>query len=152
MDKVDLTGTLSEDCKSIILDFSGVMPRVLRNFKDKKLLLKLSIFRKKRSDAQNRYLHGVICIRVRSWHKHTQGEEISNDEAKAYIYSHVLGHELRMTNILGQYVFVMEGKHFSQMNTKEFNEAKEKVQAFFSPLGCDIPDPREECLITNYID
>lgn len=151
MDQIDVSGKLSEDKKSIILDFPKAMPRLLKKFSDKDLLIRIKIFRKKRTDAQNRYLHGVICTKVRHWYLESQGEKISNDEAKAYIYSHVLGYELQSKTILDQEVFIMQGKHFSQMNTVEFNEAKEKVQKFFAPLGCNIPDPREECLITNYL-
>lgn len=151
-DKFELTGVLSEDCTSIKLDFPKIMPRLLRKIVGKRLLVKFEILRKKRSDAQNRYLHGVICVKVMYWHKHTQGEEITMDECKAYIYSKVLGYQMKFKEVLGEEVIVMEGKRMSKMNTVEFNDAKEKIQVYFGPLGCPIPDPREENFITNYID
>ena len=147
--EVEITCTLDEN-SNIVWDYPKIMPRILRHFGGKKLLMKLSVLTTKRSDAQNRYLHGVVCVSIMYWHKQNTGEKYTIDEVKAFIYMKILGYNLKCTTMLGQEVFIMEGKHFSQMNTVEFNEAKEKVQDYFAELGCVIPDPNQNNFITDF--
>jgi hypothetical protein len=136
---------------NIRLEMSSSLNRVFGPWQTEDLLVEVSLLKSKRSDKQNRYLHAVIVPCIQNWHYETQGTKISSDEAKAYIYTSVLKHKVVITEILGQEVITMQGKHFSEMNTVEFNEAKTEVQEFFAPLGCDIPDPRENNLNTDFL-
>ena len=122
--------------------------RHLPFYEDKELSITVEVHKNKRSNAQNRYLHGVIVPAVIRWVKETQGETTTIDEAKAFIYKSVLDHRIVFKTILNEEVMLLEGKHFSKMTTTEFNEAKEKVQKYFSERGLEIPDPVE----TNHIN
>jgi NinB protein len=148
--KYYLSGSLTENF-NIRLDDANMLKRVLGPWLEKPLLIELSVLKSKRTDKQNRYLHAVIVPSVQRWHYETQGTKLNTEECKAYIYKKVLGHSIETKQILGEEVFFFIGKHFSEMDTVEFNEAKELVQAFFAPLGCDIPDPREENLNNNFL-
>lgn len=152
VEEVYLLGELSDDGETILLDQPKIVGRVLKNWIGKKLDITLKVFFEKRTLRQNRYLHAVIVQMVKAWRKETHGEVWSNEQAKAYIYYFVLGYEMNSTQIDGKEFFWFEGKHFSEMSTKEFNTAKETIQAHFAPLGWDIPDPKGASTLTEYIN
>ena len=147
----ELTGELSEDM-SIILTSATSLRRILYHFLGEKLLIKISIFRPKRSDKQNRYMWGVIVPCVRAWLFETQGIKYTKDQAYAWINQEVLGNKPVIVDIMGVEVITLEGKRFSQMSTKEFAEAVDTIIVYFDPKGCRIPLPKENNLITDHID
>lgn len=144
-----MTGFLSEDLRSIKLEHEGIMPRVFQPWGEKRLLLDISIFRRRRTDKQNRYIHGPVCTRVMLWHLDNTGEKLSHDEVYAYL-RRICGHRMKITMVNGTEVITMTGKRFSQMNTVEFGEAIDTLKAYFDPQGCEIPEPRGDNLWTDY--
>lgn len=148
--KLFLKGELSADMSQIILQIPFFVEHVLGAFANKQLIISIEIFRRNRSNRQNRYLHGIVLPKIASWEKHNNGTHASFDTVKAYIYSRILGQQLVEKTVLGETVFVVEGKRMSQMNTVEFNEAVKKIQLHFAEKGLIIPDPREENLLNDF--
>ena len=106
--------------------------------------------RRNRTNRQNRYIHGVIVPTVSAWVKNTQGTKISHDECY-YMLRQVVGDSLHITTIAGMQVISLGGKRFSAMNTLEFSDAIEKIKGFYSPKGCDIPDPVGENYLNSFL-
>lgn len=130
-----------------------VLRRVLFGWMDKELETELKPMRYKRSLAQNRYMWGVIVPTVQAFIKETSGEVKSKDAVYAFINTCVLGYEVEVQTIFGREVLIMKGKRFSEMNTKEFADAVDKIIAHFDALGCYIQLPREKTnnTLTDFI-
>lgn len=151
IDEYELEGQLSEDCTSLILKFGSSLKRVLSHLLDKELLIVIKPMEYRRSLAQNRYYWGVIVPTVRAWHKETQGTTITKDDCHAYILSRVLEMKPIFVEVFGEEVMKFQWKTTSKMNTKEFNQFKENVQSFFDPLGCEIPDPKGNNMLSDHV-
>jgi len=151
VEEFTLTGELTESCTTLNLTFGKALKRVLHGLVGKELLIDIRPMQYKRSSAQNRYYWGVVIVCVRAWHKETQGETITKDQAHAYILTRVQEVEPKFKTVFGEEVMYFDYKTTSQMNTKEFNEFKEKVQTFFYDVGCNIPDPTKNSLTQDYI-
>lgn len=151
MDSYTLYGELSDDCSVIKLHHSNMLYRVIDNLKGIDLQVTIEKLHSKRSNAQNRYLFGVVIPVIKRWFKDTQGENFNSDDIRAYIYHKVLGSQVEFKTILGEEVFVIKEKRFSQMTTVEFSEAKDKVQLYFGELGLEIPDPKGENILNDFL-
>jgi hypothetical protein len=147
----DVQGELAEDCKSIILHNSGPLKRLLNGLVGSTLRVRFVIFRAKRSDAQNRYIHGVAVPCVRAWHKETQGVDLTHDEAYGWLRTGVLKQKMIIKEVLGTQIITFDGKRFSAMNTKEFSEAVNFIADELAKVDCIIPMPRENNFITDHI-
>lgn len=151
MDEFYLKGQLNETCTGVVFHNAQAVSKVIKAWAGIDLDLTIRKFYEKRTSRQNRYLHGVIVPIVKIWALESQGEKWSTEKAKAYIYYEVLGYSIEAMQLQGKEVFWFEGKHFSDMNTKEFNEAKDKVQEYFSVKGVVIPDPKEGNTLDQFI-
>lgn len=147
-----VVGELSEDCSSIQLTHYKALKRLIGHLKDTKLEVSFKKLRYKRSDAQNRFLWGVAYVTIAAWYYETQGEKVSKDVIHAHTLQYILGYRPVVETILGREVIVMEGKSTSKLNTVEFNDMKDKLQKYWAAKGCDIPDPRENNFITDFLD
>lgn len=151
IDKFELSGELNRDCTSINLKFGKSLARVLSHMRDKDLHIKLSVLSYKRTDAQNRLYWGVCIPTIRAWHKETQGESITKDEAHAFVLNRVLKYKPKFKTILGYEVMYFDVKTTSQMNTKEFSEFYTTVQKYFAELDCEIKGAKGNNLTEDYI-
>jgi len=147
----EVTGTLSEDCKSLQLDHAVAMKRVIMWLKGEKLEIKFSKLRNRRSDKQNRYIWGVVVVVIQAWFKESQGEDLTKDQVYTWLRVGLLGHKPVIKEILGEEVIVMEGKHFSAMNTKKFALAIDSIIKQMDEKGCFIPLPKDGNFITDYV-
>ena len=139
------------DASTIIVDDDHIIPRTMMRFFGKHLELSISVFRPKRTLAQNRYLHGVVVPTVIGWAYENTGIEYSIDEIKQFIYEHVLKQRNVLKQVLGVEVSVHTFKRFSEMTTVEFNDAVEFLQGYFAPKGCHIPNPTQNSFIADYV-
>lgn len=80
------------------------------------------------------------------------GESHTHDEVYTWLRISLLGQKLRVVELAGESVTLMDGKRFSAMNTKEFAEAVEDIVAKMDEKECHIPLPRKENLLTDFID
>lgn len=147
----EFTGELKEDM-SLAITGASSLKRILWNLVGQKLIIKITIFRSKRSDKQNRYFWGVVVVTVRAWLLETEGRKYTKDEVYVWLNQEVLGNKPTITTILGTDVITMSGKRFSQMNTKEFEEAAESIRQTMAQRGCNIPEPHQENFITDFIE
>lgn len=150
MEKLTLTGKLSDNLKTIEISHAKIMRRVLSAISGKELEITVGVLRKRRSDAQNRYIWGVVVPVVRSFLKETQGEDYTKEEVYAWLRK-LLGHDMEIREIAGEDVIVMTGKRFSKMNTKEFAEAIDLILKKMALQGCVIPEPNQHNFIHEFL-
>lgn len=146
---ITVTGYLSEDMRTIELEHEGVMARLFQPWVGKRLNLDVSIFRRRRSDRQNRYVHGPVVNRVRIFEYERTGILLSHDATYAFLRN-ICGHKMHIDVIDGRDIITMTGKRFSQMTTVEFEEAMTTVRDYFEERGCHIEEPQGESLWTDY--
>lgn len=136
---------------AIRLTFGKPLKRVLQHLFDKKLMVSFQPAKYQRSHAQNRWLWGVAYTTIIAWYKETQGESISKDAIHAHTLHNIVGHRLTATEVLGKEVVFVEGKSTSQLTTKEFSDMVERLQQFWAEKGCDIPSPRGNNFLSDFI-
>ena len=138
------------------LDFWKPLKRVLRNWlvDEKKLEINMKIFRYMRSTSQNNYYWGVVIPTIRAWQKETTGEIPSPEQVHAFNLIHIMGEEPKIEEVMGKQVVTMSIKSSSKMNTKEFSDFVEKIQAHYEALDCYIPNPKPKTnnVITDFLD
>ncbi len=139
------------DASKIIIDEGHRIPRLMYQFFGKTLEINIEFYHTQRSNAQNRYLHGVVIPVIIAWAYETDGYRYSIQDVKSFLYEHVLKERSQMKQVFGVEVNVQEGKSFSSMTTTEFNNAIEYIQRYFLDRGCNIPNPTKSGFIANYI-
>jgi hypothetical protein len=146
------SGKLTDDCKQLTIDFASTVIRLLQPIKDDELEITIKKFRRNRTSAQNRYIHGVVVPTVRAWMKDNDGECPSHEGMYAFLRIKVVGHEVVIEDVAGVEIPVVSGKRFSQMNTKEFGEAIDKIILHYAEQGLEIPlpDPKSNNLTTDF--
>ena len=149
-DKYELTGTFDGSGKTLALDHPGIMKKIMRNLVGEKLLIVVQKLRYKRSEAQNRYIWGVMVPCVRMWFRETTGETPSPDEAYVWLRVGLLGYKAEIKMLKGVEIITMTGKRFSQMNTKEFAEAVDTMIKLLDEKGCFVPLPKKDNFITDF--
>ena len=136
----------------IKIDGWQALRKIFKDFVGKELLIKISVLRRRRSDRQNRYIHEVIVPCVMAWFKEVEGISYTHDEVYTWLRVSLLGQKLKVVDIAGEEIMVMEGKRFSAMNTKEFTDAVDEIITKMDEKGCLIPLPRQENLLTDFIE
>ena len=105
----------------------------------------------KRSDAQNRYMWGVVVPTVRAFLLETEGVKYSPDEVYLWLRVKLLGQSPVIKVVSGIEVVMMEGKRFSEMNTKEFADATDTILKAMAEIGCVIPEPNQHNFLHEFI-
>ena len=134
-------GELNSD-GSIKLAHYRSLRRILRKLEGARLEVTFRKLRFKRSDAQNRYLWGVAYVTICAWHKEQFGEVVTKEEIHAHTLKNILKYKIKFKEVMGSEVMYVDGKSTSKLNTKEFVEFIDNLQAFYAERGCVIPDPR----------
>jgi len=135
------SGKLTEDCKSLVIDFATTVIRILYPIKDDELEITIKKFRRNRTSAQNRYIHGVVVPTVQAWMKENEGTYPAHDALYAHFRTNIIGDEVVMEEIDGNPTFYLSGKRFSQCNTVEFAERVDKIILHYAERGLEIPLP-----------
>lgn len=154
-DEFTFLGTMGEDFR-ITPMASGKLARLLHKYvnHEKSLEVTISIHRKQRSLAQNRWMHGVCVPTVQGWLRDTQGEKFTREEVYVYINTVALRRKPEIKDIAGDEVIVMAGKRFSQMTTLEFSEAVDEIVNYFDERGLEVklPKPNTNNLVSDYLN
>ena len=143
-----LKGTMRDDM-SLIFSHAGALRDVLGYLVGKDLEITVKQFRKRRTDRQNRYIHGVVVVTVQRFYLETQGTHLSHDAVYAKLRRDI-GHDLQVVEVDGMEVITFSGKRFSEMTTTEFNESVEQIRQLYAEKGCYILEPNEECMFNDY--
>jgi len=143
MAEIDLTvtGKLSDDCRSILIDNAQGILRVLYTAKDMQLEVNIKKFHRQRTTAQNSYIWGIIIPAIRRWQLETTGECNSAEAIYAFLRITVVGEEVVIEEVQGVDTAVVKGKRFSQCTTVEFGERVDKIIRYYGELGLEIPLP-----------
>lgn len=148
-------GTMGEDYTVSLME-SQKLGRLLKKYveTEKPLEITISIHRRQRSLAQNRWIWGICVPTVQGWLKDTQGIKYTRDEVYYYLNSAVLRRKTEIKEMAGEEVIILEGKRFSQMTTLEFSEAVDEISAYFADRGLEIPMPKagSNNLVSNYLN
>lgn len=146
---IEVTGFLAEDLQSIKLEHPAVMRRVFQPWAGKRLTLKVAKHTRRRTEQQNRYIHGPVVNTVRSWMIETEGEDYGHDYVYTFLRT-LVGHRVEVKVMHGVEIVAITGKRFSRMTTVEFNKAIEEIKRHFAKKGLDIPEPRGENFWGDY--
>lgn len=109
--------------------------RTMRGCKRGTWLATFKFYRPKRSDAQNRFWHGIV---IPAFVEHC-GYEFA--EMKDALALELLPKEV--VDMKTGEVRIVPG-HTSELNTKEFNDLIERAQRLGAEMGIVIPDPGED--------
>lgn len=142
-DEVEVNGTVAMTGE-IKLDHPKVMRTALSRFVGKRLMITIKQYKYIRTDAQNRYIHGVVVPVVRRWFLETSGENLTKDEVYMWLRTSLLGHKPTITEVNGESLIKIGGKRFSQMTTEEFAEAIDAIVDRMAERGCQIPLPPDK--------
>ena len=149
--KFETTGTLTDDGQGILLDHPKLYARLTRNIRGEKLIVTFQKYRAKRSEAQNRYIHGVIVPTVRAWFKETQGEDPGHNFVYSWLRTSLLDKKPEIKEMFGIQVISLGGKRFSEMNTLEFTEATNTIIDKMAEKDCHIPVPVKDNFLHDHI-
>lgn len=116
-------------------DDQASVRRMMSGFKRGKVLATFKAYRPKRSDAQNRFWHGVV---IPAFAEHC-GYEFA--EMKDALALQLIPREV--SDLTTAEVRTIPG-HTSDLNTKEFNDLIERAQRLGAEMGIVIPDPGED--------
>jgi hypothetical protein len=136
----------------LMLDQAKIIRRVIAPAFGHRIEIKFRQHRARRSDRQNRYIWGVVVPCVRAWKLETEGVKYTKDEIYTWLRVGLLGHTPQITEVSGVQVVIMGGKRFSQMNTKEFTDAIELIKQLLAEQGCNVPDPKQDNFLTDFIN
>ena len=147
-----VVGTLSPDGQSLVIANSLRAKRLWKQLQGEQLEIVFKKFFRKRSLAQNRWIWGICVPDVMRFLLETTGEEHSKEAVYSFLRTRVIGNDLWVETIDGQDVVFLSGKRFSQMNTKEFSDAVEKIVAYYAERGLKIrlPKPKTNNFVTDY--
>jgi hypothetical protein len=147
-----VSGELSPDGRSLVIANAARAVRLWKHLIGVELEINFKKFYKKRSLAQNRWIWGVCVPTVIQFLYDTEGVVHSKEAVYSFLRTRVLGDEAWVETIEGQDTIYLGGKRFSQMTTKEFSEAVEKIVAYYLERDVEIPlpIPKTNNLITDY--
>lgn len=119
--------------------FTGLKDRqhfeaAMRRFPDGIIGVRFAVIREKRSDAQNRYWHGIV---IPAFAEHCGYDAAEMKDALAL---ELLPKEV--VDLKTGEVRTVPG-HTSALNTKEFNDLIERAQRLGAEMEIYIPDPSE---------
>jgi len=148
-----VSGQLSPDGRSLEIANADRVARLWKHLIGVDLEILINKKKKKRSLAQNRWIWGVCVPTVIQFLLDTTGLLHSKEAIYAFLRTGVVGDEARVETIDGQDVIYLSGKRFSQMNTKEFSEAVEKIVLYYAERDVEmpLPIPKSNNLITDFI-
>jgi hypothetical protein len=154
MADIDYTfeGKLSDDCKSLVINYATTIMRQLVPIKDIPLEIHITKFHRQRTAAQNRYIWGYLIVTVRAWMKECTGSCPSKEALYAFFRVHIVGDEATVETIDGQDIIVLGGKRFSQKTTVEFAEDVDKIILYYAEQGLELqsPDPKSNNMLTDF--
>jgi len=127
--------------------------RLMFPFNREILQVTIGKIERKRSDKQNRYLHGVVYPIIIEWAAETTGIHYTIEEVKEFVYRYVLNERLIEKQVFGKSIVIPEKpiKRFSEMTTKEFEENVAFIRNYFAEKDCYIPEPHTDKKQTGYI-
>lgn len=137
---------------AIKLLFGKALKRVLQPFRGKRLQVSFQLLEYQRSKAQNAWLWGVAYVTISAWYKETHGYRIDKDVLHAHTLQEILERKIVVQEVFGKEVISVQGKSTSNLTIKEFNELKEKLQAYWAERGCYIPDPKGNNMLSDFIE
>ena len=117
-----------------VFDRDHMIAAIQRFPDDASVVVSIRVNREKRSNAQNKFWHGVV---IPAFAEHC-GYEF--DEMKDALALELLPKEV--VDVKTGEVRIVPG-HTSELNTKEFNELIERAQRLGAEMGVYVPDPNE---------
>jgi hypothetical protein len=147
----NVVGELTEDGQFIKIAHYKPLKRIFKALIGQPLDVSFKQLKYQRSAAQNRALWGVAYVTIAAWYKETNGEAISKDAIHAHTLQRILDYEVEVKEVYGTEIIVVKGKSTSALNTKEFTDLYKKIQKYWAEKGCDIPDPRGNNFLSDFI-
>ena len=148
--EVQLIGTLSDSLDGVSILHHRMYKNILKHLKGLELEILIRPLKRQRSEAQNRYMWGVVVPIVAQWYLEQEGMKLTKDQVYTFLRTRVLGQTPMVIVIDGMEMIHFTAKRFSQMNTKEFSDAVETILQYYADKGLEIPTPRKDNFIHDY--
>jgi hypothetical protein len=149
VNKVELKATITPQG-----DIRFEPPEYWRNhfkkYAAKEVVVSVEEYISKRSLAQLRYYWGCAVICVVNHHKETTGEVISKDKVHLFNKSVVWGKEPKVVTVMGKVLIDFQDVSLADMPKKEFEVKMEALRKFYAEIGCIIPLPSKDNLLTDF--
>lgn len=139
--------TKIENGKLVFLNDNKVKS-FISSLEGKDIVINIKKHKKNRSVAQNRWYWGIALKKITEDLYNLQGELFTKEEIHAYHKAIVTSSKFNTLNVLGHEVMIFNDISTKNMNTIQFNNFKQSIQAHWAEKGIDIPDPQEE----NYMN
>jgi chromosomal replication initiation ATPase DnaA len=112
--------------------------KVIAQYKGKEIDITIGVHKKKRTNPQNAYLHGVVIPMVTDG-INEHGNEVTQSQVKDLLKQKFLSFDVFIDV---DYTYETLTKDTSELSTVEFNEFIERIQRWGAEmLGIIIPDP-----------
>jgi len=148
--EIIVMGRLSSDLKSLEITHADKVSRLLAPLQDEDLEISIKKFYKRRTAAQNRWIWGVCIPQIITWMKNNEGTAPSKEALYTYLRTHVVGQEIVLEQVGEHEVPILKGKRFSQMTTKEFSDAVDKIVDYYAERGLEINLPKDDNVVTDF--
>lgn len=149
----ELEGTITEKGEIVPLHFAMYRRLFQRcGLIGQTVLIKVQLLRQKRSDAQNRYIHGIVVPTVQAWKFENEGVRWSHDATYFWLRRALLEDDIIIEEVGGYQVPVITGKRFSKMTVDEFSYAVfDVIIPKLHAMGCDVRLPKKNNLLTDHL-
>jgi hypothetical protein len=134
LEQYEALGEVTAEGRFEVFDRAHML-KAIQHFKRGTVLFSMKVHRETRSNAQNRFWHGVVVPAFVDHCGYTFAE------AKDALALELLPKEV--VDVKTGEVKTVPG-HTSDLNTKEFNELIERAQQLGAEMGIYIPDPGED--------
>jgi len=139
--EINLVGYIDKTYTRInLLDYYVDPDIIPEEFLYNDLNITVSLFSAKRSIAQNNLLFGYAYPIIIRFLNEIDGIERTKDEIHIHNMTEIQNLKYKRTEIYGKEVLILERGHSSNWTKKEFSEAYDKLQNWWSIKGCVIPD------------
>ena len=139
--RVNLKGTVNKG--RVMIKNESFFSELISQFEDKDIIISLKEEKKKRSDKQNDWYWGVAIPTIQVDIQNQSGEIYSKDDIHDWNLNKAVKLKTEVKEMFGETIIIYRQKRTSKMNTKEFNNFKEKIQKYWAEMGIYIPDPNE---------
>lgn len=113
----------------------------MQRMEGKRLAIKISEAKRRRSNSQNAYYWGVVIEQVRQLFADS-GTDIDKEECHDFLKQHVGGLKDVVCDPSGARHSIL--KSSTKLTTRDWEDYMEKIRAWAAQFGCQIPFPNED--------
>jgi len=129
---LNLKGKLADDKKSVNFYNADIISETLNGKGGADVDITMTFGKIKRTDAQNRWLWGVVYPLVIYEIRNRTGEDVTAAELHTHNLQTIQGAKLEWKKVMGCDVLFIEEARSSKMDTEQFSDMVEKLVAWYA--------------------